>query len=127
MVRIGGMSNWIHRTDRRELVVGLGAAAIAAALPTAPALARQPPVLRARADTVALRQGAPDTPVWAVGASNLRLDRTEKQEIAFENGLPIPAVLNWRGISGARAGPSDRAAMAPRPRVAAVSRRRPTA
>jgi len=103
MVRIGRMSNRIPLTGRREFITGFGAVAIASALPIYPAIGARAPLLRATVGTVAPTEGGPETSVWAFAASNLRLASTDKQEIAFENGLPIPAVLNWRGITGVRA------------------------
>jgi FtsP/CotA-like multicopper oxidase with cupredoxin domain len=101
MVRIGSMANpgswW---TDRRELMAGLGAAVLAPALPAAASRARR---LQARADVVALRPGAPGTPVWSLGGPDIRFKRGDVAEIAFGNDLPVPAVLNWRGIDGAQA------------------------
>lgn len=103
MVRIGCMSNQIPKVGRRELMAGLSAAAMASALPAAPATGLRAPTLRARADTIALRQGGPETPVWTFATPHLRFDRTDRQGITFENDLPIPAVLNWRGLGGAKA------------------------
>jgi len=103
MVRIGRMSNSIPLTRRREFLAGFGAMAIASALPAHPAIGRRTPLLQAGVGSIRLRQDAPETPVWAFAAPNLRFERADEQEIAFENGLPIPAVLNWRGIPGARA------------------------
>jgi FtsP/CotA-like multicopper oxidase with cupredoxin domain len=102
MVRIGRMSNRIPLTGRREFMAGFGAAAIAAALPGSPATAGRSATLQARAYAMALG-GGPATPVWGFESSNLRFERTDVQEITFENSLPAPAVLNWRGILGASA------------------------
>jgi FtsP/CotA-like multicopper oxidase with cupredoxin domain len=90
-------------TNRRELMVGLGAAAIAAGLPTTPAKGRQARLLQARADHIALRSGGAETPVWAFDGPYLKFGRGDRQEIAFGNDLPVPVVLNWRGIGGAKA------------------------
>jgi FtsP/CotA-like multicopper oxidase with cupredoxin domain len=103
MVRISRMSNRIPLTGRREFMAAFGAAAIASALPASSAIGRLAPLLQAGARTMPLRQEGPETPVWALEASNLRLARADRQEITFQNGLPIPVVLNWRGISGASA------------------------
>jgi FtsP/CotA-like multicopper oxidase with cupredoxin domain len=115
MVRIGRMSNRIPPTGRREFMAGFAAAAIASALPASRAIGRLAPLLQAGVGTVPLRREGPETPVWAFEASNLRLARTDKLEITFQNGLPVPAVLNWRGISGARSAEPllSQAAMAP--------------
>jgi FtsP/CotA-like multicopper oxidase with cupredoxin domain len=100
MVGIGRMSNRMSWTSRRELIAGLGAATVASRFPAA---AGRVPPLRALAGTIALRQGGPETPAWAFGVAKLRFGRSDKQQIKFENGLPVPVVLNWRGIGGARA------------------------
>jgi FtsP/CotA-like multicopper oxidase with cupredoxin domain len=100
MVGIGRMSNRMSWTSRREVIAGLGAATVASRLPAA---AGRTPPLRALAGTIALRQGGPETPAWAFGVAKLRFGRSDKQQITFENRLPVPVVLNWRGIGGARA------------------------
>jgi FtsP/CotA-like multicopper oxidase with cupredoxin domain len=100
MVRIGRMSNRMIWANRREMMVGLGAAVLTPALPAMASPAR---VLQAKADTLALRPGAPETPVWSLGRPDIRFRRGDIPEIAFTNDLPIPAVLNWRGIDAASA------------------------
>jgi FtsP/CotA-like multicopper oxidase with cupredoxin domain len=96
-------------------MAGLGAAAIAAGLPARPVKALQARLLQAKADHIALRPGGPETPVWAFGGPYLTFGRSDKQEIAFANDLPVPVVLNWRGIGGAKAAEPllARAAVAP--------------
>jgi FtsP/CotA-like multicopper oxidase with cupredoxin domain len=59
--------------------------------------------LQAKADSVALRPGVPETPVWSLRGPDLTFKRGDTVELAFENELPVPAVLNWRGIDGASA------------------------
>jgi FtsP/CotA-like multicopper oxidase with cupredoxin domain len=65
---------------------------------------RPPLVLQAKADVVALRPGAPDTPIWSLGGSTsdpgLRFRRGDTVEVAWANQLPVPTVLNWRGLNG---------------------------
>jgi FtsP/CotA-like multicopper oxidase with cupredoxin domain len=100
MVGIGRMSNRMPWTSRREVIAGLGAATVASRLPAA---AGRTPPLRALASTIALRPGGPETPTWAFGVAKLQFGRSDRQQITFENHLPMPAVLNWRGIGGARA------------------------
>jgi FtsP/CotA-like multicopper oxidase with cupredoxin domain len=101
MVRIGPMASSEFLLNRRELVAGLGAASLCPMWPVAgqaqirPALA-----LQAIADSIALRPNAPTTPIWSLKGPELRFKRGEILDIAFSNELPVPAVLNWRGIDG---------------------------
>jgi FtsP/CotA-like multicopper oxidase with cupredoxin domain len=101
MVRIGLMASPKFTLDRRELMAGLGAAALVPLSPTSsPAQQRYTLVLQAKADVLALRPGAPVTPVWSVGSSELRFRRGDTVDIAFANDMPLPAVINWRGLDG---------------------------
>ncbi len=103
MVPIGRMSNRTNPIERRQFLAGLSAAAITSALANSPASAFLLPVLRARADTVALLPGELQSLVWAFDTATLRFARSDRQEITFENGLPVPAVLNWHGFDSAKA------------------------
>jgi FtsP/CotA-like multicopper oxidase with cupredoxin domain len=90
---------------RREFVAGLGSAALGPATSSiALAGGRLSLMLQAKADVVALRPGAPDTPIWSLGGSTsdaaLRFKRGDAIEVALANQLPVPAVLNWRGLDG---------------------------
>jgi FtsP/CotA-like multicopper oxidase with cupredoxin domain len=106
MVRIGLMAKWIFLLDRRSLLrgvlAGLGSAAAAAVLPrTACADATQRIALQAKDTTISLRPGQAETQVWSLQASPSTLRFKPGQlDIAFQNDLPVPAVLNWRGIDG---------------------------
>jgi FtsP/CotA-like multicopper oxidase with cupredoxin domain len=100
MVRIDRMANHIFRADRRALLAGLGAAVLAPAAPPAGAQGRPALALRARADVLALRPGEPDTPIWSIAGPDLRFKRADRPDIAFGNDLPVPMVLNWRGVDG---------------------------
>jgi FtsP/CotA-like multicopper oxidase with cupredoxin domain len=73
------------------------------ALSAAPAWGWQAVRLAPRADSLGLRPGGADTPVWSFGGPELRLVRGQSQEVLFENSLPVPTVLNWRGLDGAAA------------------------
>jgi FtsP/CotA-like multicopper oxidase with cupredoxin domain len=84
-------------------MAGLGAAAIATGLPATPGNGLPSRPLQAKADHIALRPEGPETAVWAFGGPYLTFRRSDRQEIAFANDLPVPAVLNWRGIGGAKA------------------------
>lgn len=101
MVRIGPMASDKFRQDRRELMAGLGAIALAPAWPTAGFAQSRPNVaLQAKPDSLVLRPGGPGTPVWSLAGPYLRFKRGETIEFAFGNDLPVPAVLDWRGIDG---------------------------
>jgi FtsP/CotA-like multicopper oxidase with cupredoxin domain len=108
MVRIDIMADRILRLDRRELLAGLGAAVITPALPgIAPAEGRPSLVLRAKPGVLALRPGQADTPTWTLQGSTpepgFRFKRGGEVEIALQNDLPIPTVLNWHGLDGVAA------------------------
>jgi FtsP/CotA-like multicopper oxidase with cupredoxin domain len=105
MVRIGIMADRIPRLHRRGLLAGLGATALAPAWPSiAPAQARSSLALQAKQGSVALRPGKPDTPIWALRAATsdpaMRFKRGEELEITIRNELPVPTVLDCRGIDG---------------------------
>src|SRR5882757_11084367 len=91
--------------DRRELMAGLGAVALAPLAPAAGlaqglAQARPALTLRASAENVALRPNAAATPIWALQGPELGFGRGETAEIAFGNELPVPALLDVRGLDG---------------------------
>ena len=87
--------------NRREMIAGLGAAVLVPIWPVAArAQARPALALQARAESVVLRPNAPATPIWSLQGPELRFKRGETLDIVFGNELPVPAVLNWRGIDG---------------------------
>jgi FtsP/CotA-like multicopper oxidase with cupredoxin domain len=99
------MADRIFRLDCRELLAGLGATTLGAAMPgIAAAQSRLSLKLQARAGSIALRPGQPETPIWSLQNSppdpGLRFRRGEELEIAIQNDLPAPAALNWRGLDG---------------------------
>ena len=99
------MADRIFRLDRRELLAGMGAAAVSPPLSgIATAQGRRSLTLQAKAGVIALRPGQPDTAIWSLhGAAPdhvLRFARGDELEIRLENDLPVPAVLDWRGIDG---------------------------
>jgi FtsP/CotA-like multicopper oxidase with cupredoxin domain len=105
MVRIDLMADRIFRVDRRELLAGLGATALGAAAPDIASAQSRPPLkFTAKAGTIALRPGQAETPIWSLQSSppdpGLRFRRGDELQIAFQNDLPIPALLNWRGLDG---------------------------
>jgi FtsP/CotA-like multicopper oxidase with cupredoxin domain len=101
MVRIGPMASPEFPLNRRALMSGLGALVLS---PTSPlitkAQGRPTLALQAKADSLALRRGGPDTPVWSLGSPDLRFKRGDTVEVAFGSELPVPAILNWRGLDG---------------------------
>jgi FtsP/CotA-like multicopper oxidase with cupredoxin domain len=104
MARIGPMTSPKSLLDRREIMAGLGATALAPIWPvTGRAQGRASATLQAKADSLALRPGAPATPIWSLQGPELRFKRGEAVEIAFGNDLPAPTVLHWRGLDGASA------------------------
>src|SRR5437762_12768960 len=101
MVRVGPMASPKFPLDRREMMAGLGAAVLAPIWPVAArAQARPALALQARAESVVLRPNAPATPIWLLQGPELHFKRGEALDIVFGNELPVPAVLNWRGIDG---------------------------
>jgi FtsP/CotA-like multicopper oxidase with cupredoxin domain len=99
------MADRIFRLDRRELVAGLGAAALSPAMPRIVAAQGHPSlVLQAKASVIALRPGEPNTPIWSLLGPTPERDtsfkRGDELEITLGNELPVPAALNWHGIDG---------------------------
>jgi FtsP/CotA-like multicopper oxidase with cupredoxin domain len=99
------MADRIFRLDRRELVAGLGAAALSPAMPRIVAAQGHPSlVLQAKAGVIALRPGEPNTPIWSLlgptPERGISSKRGDELEITLGNELPVPAVLNWHGIDG---------------------------
>ena len=83
-----------------RLIAGLGAAALAPIWPaTGLAQGRPSLSLQAKAGSLALRAG-PATPIWSLQGPELRFQRGDTVEVSFGNELPVPAVLDWRGIDG---------------------------
>jgi FtsP/CotA-like multicopper oxidase with cupredoxin domain len=105
MVRIDLMTDRISWLGRRELMAGLGAVALGPAIPRMAAAQGRPSLtLQAKAGVLALRPGEPDTPIWSLqdteNSPGLRFKRGDALEVTFENQLPVPTILNWRGIEG---------------------------
>jgi FtsP/CotA-like multicopper oxidase with cupredoxin domain len=108
MVRIGRMANGILVSDRRQLLAALGLASLAPIFSrTSRAGGPQPIALEAKAETMSLRPGEADTPVWTLELETLaqnpvlRVKPAGELNIALHNALTVPVVLNWRGIDGA--------------------------
>jgi FtsP/CotA-like multicopper oxidase with cupredoxin domain len=109
MVRVGPMASPEFPLNRRALMAGLGAAALTPMLPVAGRAQQGNPqgrpslALQAKPDSLALRSGSAAAPIWSLQGPELTFKRGDTLAIDFGNGLPVPAVLNWRGIDGASA------------------------
>jgi FtsP/CotA-like multicopper oxidase with cupredoxin domain len=100
MVRINTMSDHVFKPNRRAVVAGLAAVALQARNNAASAEGPDPFTLRCKADLLGLREKEPATPVWSLGNQPLLFKRGDRAEITFTNDLPVPVVLNWRGLDG---------------------------
>ncbi|MBI5265343.1 MAG: multicopper oxidase domain-containing protein [Bradyrhizobium sp.] len=93
--------------NRREVMAGLGAAALCPASGVAVPQAPAPLVLEARVGTMTLRSGQPATPVWELSPSTpdngVRLRRGDRFELSLKNNLKVAAALGWHGLDGAAA------------------------
>lgn len=109
------MSDHIFRPNRRAVMTGLAAAAFQWPHRTARAEQVSRLALRCQEDVVELREPQPATAIWSLGDQPLRFKRGDRVEIALTNVLPVPALLNCRGLDGvASAEPLlARAALAP--------------
>lgn len=113
------MADRILRLHRRDLLAGLGATALAPALPSiAAAQARPTLALQAKEGIIALRPKGSGTPIWTLEGpasdAAFRFKRGETLEVALRNRLPVPAATSWRGIDGVPAA-EPLAARAPLP------------
>ena len=104
MVRTAPMTSPGISLNRRELMTGLGAAAL---YPFAPSLAAHRAVHHSHCwrGRPACRSGpgGAATPVWSFEGPDLAFRRGETAEITFANELPAPVAINWRGMDGAPA------------------------
>jgi FtsP/CotA-like multicopper oxidase with cupredoxin domain len=99
------MADRAFQLDRRELIGGLGAAALGPALPS---LANAEPLptlaLRAKTDNRPLHPPDVDALLWSIRDSIKddvgRIKRGDGLGFAFLNELPVPAELNWHGLEG---------------------------
>lgn len=103
MVRIGLMASPKPLLHRRELMAGLGAAALLPIWPVSgSAQGRAALALQAKPDVLALRPGAaPGTPIWSLAGPEITFKRGDTVDVAFANELLQPVALNWRGLDGA--------------------------
>jgi multicopper oxidase len=104
MVRVGPMASPEFPLNRRELMAGLGAAALAPIWTSAGvAQVGLELQLEGKTDNLTLRPGAPATPVWGLGEPDLRFKRGDIVEVGWNGvkGRDDLGALNWRGIDGA--------------------------
>ncbi|MGY3589101.1 hypothetical protein ACVIGB_001944 [Bradyrhizobium sp. USDA 4341] len=105
MVRIGRMASPPASPQfsltRRDLIAGLGAAALCPAWPaTGSAQGRTAVTLQAKIDRILLRPDGPETLVWSLGSGDLHFKRGEILDVTFGNELPVAAALDCRGLDG---------------------------
>jgi FtsP/CotA-like multicopper oxidase with cupredoxin domain len=95
------MSDHIFQPNRRTVMAGLAAATCQ--WPDRAAHAEQASrlALRCKADVLELRDGQPATAIWSLGDQALSFKRGDRPDITLTNDLPVPALLNWRGLDGA--------------------------
>jgi FtsP/CotA-like multicopper oxidase with cupredoxin domain len=108
MAVIETLADQILRPGRRQLLVGLGAAALARQI-IPPAWAQAPPglALHAKIDTNADYPVKPDVLSWSANGTTQEppriASRGDSLEFALSNDLPTPAAVNWHGLDGAPA------------------------
>jgi FtsP/CotA-like multicopper oxidase with cupredoxin domain len=95
---------------RRTLLAGFGATILApplAIVSPSPAAAQGQPALALRAGvgTLPLRPGSP-APAWLLTGGTegpLRFKKGDEVDVTFQNDLPVPVALTWRGLDGVTA------------------------
>jgi FtsP/CotA-like multicopper oxidase with cupredoxin domain len=111
MVRIALMANGILASNRRQVLTALGAAASGLVLPRT-AGANEPQHLAWQATksnfswpamgALSLGWSSRFTPVWSLRpAEPAPPFKAGQLDIAFQNDLPQPVALTWRGVDGA--------------------------
>ncbi|HMM91260.1 multicopper oxidase family protein [Bradyrhizobium sp.] len=90
--------------NRREVMAGLGAAALVHLGPAAGhAQGRPSAAIKAGPESLAGLRDGPPTMVWGLSGGNLSFQRGEVANVAVGNGLPVPLSMHWRGLDGANA------------------------
>ena len=97
------MSDHIFRPNRRAVMAGLAASTFLQPDKAAHADQASRLTLRCKADLLELREGQPATPIWSLGDQPLVFKRGDRPDITLDNDLPVPVLLNWRGVDGAAA------------------------
>lgn len=102
MVRINPMASPKFPLDRRELMAGLGAAALTSISASAGfAQGHRVLQLEGKVESLQLRPGTPATRVWGLGEPDLKFKRSDIVEVGWNGFNDRLAMLNWRGIDGA--------------------------
>jgi hypothetical protein len=102
MVRIGPMASPKFPLDRRELMAGLGAAALTSISASAGFAQIRPQLpLEGKVESLQLRPGTTATPVWGLGEPDLKFKRGDIVDVGWSGFNDHLAMLNWRGIDGA--------------------------
>jgi hypothetical protein len=102
MVRIGPMASPKFPLDRRELMAGLGAAALTSISASAGFAQVRPQLqLEGKVESLQLRPGTTATPVWGLGEPDLKFKRGDIVDVGWSGFNDHLAMLNWRGIDGA--------------------------
>jgi FtsP/CotA-like multicopper oxidase with cupredoxin domain len=105
MAGIETLADQILRPDRRRLLAGLGAAALASRI-LAPVSAQAQPglALHARIDPHSEYPIKPDVLTWSVNGAPQDAPHitgsADSLEFTLSNDLPVPVSLNWRGLDG---------------------------
>ena len=95
------MPDHIFRPNRRAVTAGL--VAVALHTPNKALGAEASLALRCKSGSLGLREKEPATDVWSLGDQALRFRRGERAEITLANDMPVPVVLNWRGLDAVAA------------------------
>jgi FtsP/CotA-like multicopper oxidase with cupredoxin domain len=104
MVRIGLMASHGSDLNRRTLITGLGAAAVAPVwLQAASAQSQTPLAVQAKVVGRIPHLFGPPTESWSLAAAEARPTQGDILDVAFTNNLPIPALPTWRGLDGVSA------------------------
>jgi FtsP/CotA-like multicopper oxidase with cupredoxin domain len=90
------MSDHVFRPTRRAVVAGLAASTVLRPAAGADEML----AIRCKADSLPLCDNAPATAVWSPGHQPLLFKRGDRPAITLANDLPVPVVLNWRGLDG---------------------------
>jgi FtsP/CotA-like multicopper oxidase with cupredoxin domain len=106
MTGIETLADQILRPDRRRLLAGLGAAAIASRFLPPPVAAQTQPglALHAKIDPQSEYPVKPDVLTWLVNGAPQEASHFtaggDSLEFTLSNDLPVPVALNWRGLDG---------------------------
>ena len=102
MDRNGFMANRTLVPDRRGLMAMIGGLAVSSVIcRSGHSEERQSLKLKAAPATILLGSGQAPTRIWGLDAKTPSRFKQGELEFTFQNGLPTPAILDWRGLDGA--------------------------